>query len=160
VYIENYRDHGPAVLVGGYGDQLDVCTALLHELGHHLLVVRKQHSSRTIPGEMAAWGAAHELAAQNRLPFNPRVRRTALYTYRYAQHLATVAGSKKRNRRRPDPHSWRLERSKRSAAISTGYGLFSLGKKGKRQAKKFIKRSTIHSERRRPDAVDKAEETT
>lgn len=149
VYVRCYRKRGPAVLLGAVGDPLDVCSALLHELGHHILVVRDQHSSRTLAGETAAWGVAHELAAKYRLPLNPKVRRTALYSYRYAQHLATVQGSKARTRRRPAPHSWRLETSKRSAAISTGPGLFSTGKKGKREAKKFIKKSTVRAERRR-----------
>lgn len=148
VYIYNYRKHGPAILVGAVGSPVDVCTALLHELGHHLLTVRGQHSSWTLRGEIQAWDIAHQLAAEHRLPLNSRVRRTALYSYRYALHLASVSGSKARTRKRPAPRSWRLEESRRSAAISTSSGFFSVGKKGKRQAKKFIKKSTVRAERR------------
>ena len=154
VYITNYNGHGPVVCVGAVGSPIDVCSAFLHELGHHLLRIQDQHPKRTLPGELAAWEKANELAALYRLPLNARIRRTALYTYRYAQELEAAAGSKSRNRRRPQPHSWRLEDSRRSAAISTGVGLYSIGNKGKRHAKKFIKSSTVRAERRKPVEVD------
>ncbi len=149
MYIFDYHHHGPAVLVGGAGEPVDVCSALLHELGHHLLSHRRQHSTRTLRGEIAAWQVAHELAGKYRLPLNAKIRRTALYTYRYAQQLEEVSGSKARTRVRPAPHSWQLEESRRSATISKGYGTFSTGKKGKLHAKRFIKRSTTRTERRR-----------
>ena len=155
-YLRNFRDHGPAILVGGAGEPIDVCSALLHELGHHILTVRGQHSSQAIPREVAAWEIAHELAAKYRLPLNPSVRRTGLHSYRETDRQ--VPGSKARTRRHPAPHSWQLETSRRSAAISTGTGFFSMGKKGKRHAKKFIKKATVRAERRKSGGGENGEE--
>ena len=149
-YVRDYNDHGPAALVGGAGDPLDACAALLHELGHHLLLERNHDSKRKLPNEEVAWQIAHELAARHRLPLNPRIRRVALASYRYTELSTWVPGSKTRNRRRPEPRSWRLEESRRSAEISTGFGIQSIGKKGKRHAKRHVKRLTARAQRRKP----------
>lgn len=148
MYFPSSADHGPVVCVGGTGDHIDSCSAFLHELGHHMLYVRAQHSTRTLAAEEAAWRVAHELALEHRLPLNPGVRRTALYSYRYAQQLAASSGSRGRTRKRPAPRSWRLETSRRSANASTRYGIESIGKKGRRHTKRYIKRATARKERR------------
>jgi hypothetical protein len=159
-YLPNYRDHGPAVLAGGAGEPIDVCTSLLHELGHHLIAIRQQASTHRLTSEAAAWKAAHQLAARYRLPLNPRVRRTALYSYRYGQILAEVAGSKARTRRRPSPPSWRLEQSRRSADLPTCREIEPIGKKGKRHTKRFIKRATARAERRKAAVPERGDSTT
>jgi hypothetical protein len=68
--------------------------------------------------------------------------------------LLETSGSKRRTRRRPLPKSWQLEESARTKLISVGFGFDSMGKKGRRHAKRFIKRATAKAERRKPIPTD------
>jgi hypothetical protein len=153
-YAPDYRGHGPAVLIGGVGEGHASCTAFLHELGHHVLRRRGQEPRGTIEREVAAWVIAQELAAQHRLPLDPRYRRLGLRSHRLAQEFAATNGSKARTRKPKKPGSWRLEESRRSAGISVGLGFHSQGKKGKRHAKRFVKDATSRAERRKPVPED------
>ncbi|MBD3334121.1 MAG: hypothetical protein GF355_01240 [Candidatus Eisenbacteria bacterium] len=148
-YYREFRKLGPTILIGGAGDPLDCCSVLLHELGHHILHSKNQHPGEVISGEQAAWRVAHRLAQEHRLAVRPDIRREGLSSYRHAQRLEATAGSKNRNPRRRLPRSWRLEGSQRSATVHAGWGHYCTGKKGKRHAKRIIKRATAKAERRK-----------
>jgi hypothetical protein len=148
-YRFDYEGKGPTILAGSAGNPNYVCTAILHELGHHLLHVDRRHPRNPIEGERAAWRIAGEIARKHRLPLVASIRRKALYSYRLAELLHESGGSKRRNRRRA-PKSWDMQRSQRSRAVSAAKGLDPMGKKGKRHAKRTIKRATSKAERRRP----------
>jgi hypothetical protein len=150
VYVSDYKKKGPTILAGGAANDLECSTAILHELGHHILCQQNRHPHALIDGEKAAWNIAQDIARQNRLPFDPRTKRTALYSYRYRQLSEFTAGSKRKNKIRPAPKSWLLEGSRRSSVASAGCGVYSLGKRGKRHAKREIKKATARAERRIP----------
>jgi hypothetical protein len=154
IYVRNYRRKGPIILAGVAGNPKYGCTAIVHELGHHVLERGKRHPRDMVGGEEAAWEIAGQLARNHRLPFVPHIKRQALYSYRLEALLWEAQGSKRRTRRRLTPKSWRLEDSRRSALISRGFGLYAVGKKGKRYAKRFIKRATAKAERRKPVALE------
>jgi len=150
IYLRDYKNGGPTILAGGASSDGECCTAILHELGHHILHVKHHHPGDPEEGEKAAWRVAQKIAREHRLPCDPKVKSSALYSYRYREILLRTAGSKRKTRQRPQPHSWVLENSRRSSAASANIGLFSTGKKGKRHAKRFIKKKTAKAERRRP----------
>jgi hypothetical protein len=152
MYVPDYKKGGPTILAGGAANDTECSTAILHELGHHILLNQKRHPGEEIEGEEAAWHIAQELAQEFRLPLETKIKRTALYSYRYWRLLERTAGSKRKNRVRPEPRSWRLESSKRSSAASASCGLYSQGKRGKRHAKRYIKKTTVKAERRKPVA--------
>jgi hypothetical protein len=147
-YCRNRDERSPTILAGGAGDRRFVCAAILHELGHHILVIRHQHPAEALKGELAAWDVAHSLAEEHHLPLLGRPRRIALRSYREGIESERTAGSKRKNRRRQQPRSWRLEDSRRSAQVSNGGGLYAMGKKGKRHAKRYLKKATTRAERR------------
>jgi hypothetical protein len=150
VYVWDYRKKGPTILAGAARNRKYGCTAILHELGHHILKSGKRHPRDEIEGENAAWEIACLLAREHSLPFVPHIKRQALYSYRLGALLSETTGSRRTARRRPLPKSWQLEDSARSALISRGFGFYSMGKKGRRHAKRFIKRATAKAERRKP----------
>ncbi len=154
IYFENYRKKGPTILAGVARNKKYGCTAILHELGHHILQSQKRHPRDAIRGEDAAWEIACQLAREHDLPFVPDIKRRALYSYRLWALLLETAGSKRTTRRRPLPKSWQLEESMRSALISRGFGFYSMGKKGRRHAKRFIKHATAKAERRKPISTE------
>jgi len=154
IYVSSYRSKGPTILAGVAGNPKYGCTAIVHELGHHLLLRGRRHPRDLVRGEEAAWEIAGQLARNHDLPFVSHIKRQALYSYRLGVLLWEAEGSKRRARRRPTPKSWQLEDSKRSALISRGFGLYAVGKKGKRHAKRFIKRATAKAERREPIALE------
>lgn len=150
IYFLDYRKKGPTILAGAARNKKYGCTAILHELGHHILRSEKRHPRDVIEGEDAAWKIACQLARGHALPFFPDIKRGALFSYRLGALLLETTGSRRTTRRRPPPKSWRLEDSARSALISRGFGFYSMGKKGKRHAKRFIKHATAKAERRKP----------
>jgi hypothetical protein len=154
VYAGNHRKKGPTILAGAARNKKYGCTAILHELGHHLLQSGKRHPRDAIKGEEAAWKIACQLAREHGLPFVPGIKRRALYSYRLGELLLETAGSKRATRRRSPPKSWQLEDSMRSTLISRGFGFYSMGKRGKRHAKRFIKHATAKAERRKPIATE------
>lgn len=154
VYIVDYRKKGPAILAGGAGTDTQISTVILHELGHHILESEHRHPEGNIAGEEAAWHAAQQLALEHRLPLEPRVKRTALYSYRYRKVCELTAGSKRKNKIRPLPKSWQLEGSRRTSEASAKPRQYSLGKRGRRHAKRHIKKTTARAERRRPVSDD------
>ena len=143
------RADGATILAGGAGNPKYGCTSILHELGHHILHAESRHPGDMLKAEKAAWEIALDMARKHRLPFVPHIKKQALHSYRLGIMLEASTGSKRRARRRAAPKSWQLEDSRRSRTISTGYGLYSLGKKGRRYAKKFIKKATARTERRK-----------
>ena len=154
VFFPDYRDRGPTILAGGAARDDHCSTVILHELGHHILLQQKRHPTGAVEGEEAAWRIAQDLARAHRLPLESKLRRSALYSYRYRRLLDLTAGSRRKNRVRPEPRSWVLEASRRSSRASATRGLYSTGKRGKRHAKRFIKKATVRAERRRPIAND------
>ena len=154
VYLPDYKRRGPTILAGGAASDPQCSSVILHELGHHILRKQKRHPGRTIEGEEAAWRIAQDLAREFRLPLEARIKRTALYSYRYRRLCDLTAGSKRKNPVRPKPRSWVLESSMRSSAASASCNLYSTGKRGKRYAKRYIKKATAKAERRRPVADD------
>ena len=152
LYSPDYKKMGPTILAGGATNPNYSCTAILHELGHHILKRDKQHPRDMLRGEEAAWRIAQGIAQKHRLPLASNIRRQALYSYRY-RLLLVAPGSKRVHRRRPLPKSWQLEGSRRSAAASVDQPS-SMGKRGKRHAKRDIKRATSKAERRRKHADD------
>ena len=150
IYVLDYRKRGPTILAGGATLDKYCCTTILHELGHHILIRGKRHPSDRLAGEEEAWGIAQAVALEHRLPLEPHIKRQALYSYRYYELLERTSGSRRKNRHRSLPRSWRLELSRRSSQASTGSAHFSMGKRGRRHAKRFIKKSTVKAERRKP----------
>ncbi len=150
VFCYNYRDKGPVVLAGGKGRPSHVVTVILHELGHFELWSRNRHPKVRVTGEEEAWKVAEKIAGKHRLPCVASIRKEGLYSYRLRERLAQYDGSRQKTRKRPKPHSWKLEDSKRSALASMGFGTYSSGKKGKRHQKRFLKKSTRRAERREP----------
>ncbi|MFW6148097.1 MAG: hypothetical protein ACOC6B_06885 [Thermodesulfobacteriota bacterium] len=141
-------DGKPYILSGGDGKENYCCTALLHEFGHAILHVRHNHPSAELPGEEEAWQLANQIAQKERLLLVPSIRRKGLYSYRRAELLESVAGSKNRTQRQSLPKTGKLTRSLRSTVASLPPDTFPLGKKGRRKTKRDIKRSTAKAERR------------
>lgn len=137
----------PVLYIGGQGEEKEVCTVILHELAHHYLFKKSISPRDYIKREKLAWKTAAKIASENRLPFDRRCYKAGLHSYKRGLLLLETTGSKHKRRRRPEPKSWKLEKSKRSEAITFKEQL-SIGKKGKRYAKKFIKRATSKAERR------------
>jgi hypothetical protein len=148
VYIADFQDRGPCILVGGSGRSAYVCTALLHELGHHVVAVRGQTRADIVANEEAAWRVAIALAAEHRLPLVATLRRQALYSYRYALLHAETQGSKHNSRRRKRTTVDRLHASAKTSRAKRTDQFRPLGKKGKRKYKKEVKSRTARYERR------------
>ena len=149
-YSKNYLGKGPFILGGGAGNNKYSCTAILHELGHHVLCSGNRHPKDPLRGEEEAWQVAQRIAQEYKLPLVSHIKRKGLYSYRY--HLVILQdapGSKRRWRKRPAPKSWQLEGSKRTAKSSVSGRLYSMGKKGKKHEKRYLKRATSKAERRR-----------
>jgi hypothetical protein len=149
VYRGNHQGKGPTILAGGGGNEKFCCTMILHELGHHVLLSRHHHPADPLEGEKSAWKIAMAIAQEHQLPFVPQIRRQCLYSYRRAAVCQQTKGSKRRQKRRPLPKSWRLGLSRRAGAVGYRLSHESYGKKGKRHAKKFLKRTTSKVERKR-----------
>jgi hypothetical protein len=144
----------PVILVGGAGNPKHCCTALLHELGHHLLLKAHHAPKGLLDTEEAAWRLAQDLALQYRLPILDKTRRESLYTHKYALLQQANIGSKRKRRRRPTPKSLELTNTKRSAAVPKAHDVdvlptFPAGKKGRKFAKKFLERTVAKAERRK-----------
>ncbi len=148
------RIEGPTLLVGGAGDPNCVCSALLHELGHHILKSKKRHPSAEMDGEEEAWKIAQDLAREHNLPLVARARRLGLSSHRLYFRDHENRGSKKKAGRRPIPGSWALGQSKRAAQVPVPKDSKPLGKKGRRLTKKILKRLTHKAERRRKEFMD------
>jgi len=141
VFSFDFSGEGPTILCGGGKRPSYSCTALLHEIGHLLLLSTNQHPGNILQGEEEAWKIAQNIAKEYRLPFVSHIKRQGLYSYRYRLIYQRSPGSKHKYRKRPLPHSWQLEGSRQTskASVSTN---FSFGKKGRMYAKRYIKRAT------------------
>lgn len=150
VFCYDYLKKGPAILAGAKGRSSYAVTTILHELGHFTLWSQNRHPRDTISGEEEAWKLAERFASDHRFACVASIRRAGLYSYRLREMLAEFDGSKRKTRQRPNPNSWKMEDSKKSAMIAKGFGTYSTGKKGKRHQKRFLKKSARRAERRRP----------
>jgi len=155
IYFADYGKKGPTILGGGLTNPKYSCTAILHELGHHILKSGKRHPRDLLRGEEEAWKIAQRIALEHRLPFVSKIKRQGLYSYRYRLFYQDAPGSKQKYRRRPLPKSWQLENSKRTAEAGVTVGFSSMGKKGRRHAKRHIKRATSKAQRKRGKSVER-----
>ncbi len=145
------RIEGPTLLVGGAGDPNFVCSALLHELGHHILVTQHRNPKAILDQEEEAWKIAQDLAREHRLPLVARARRLGLSSHRFFFQRHMNRGSRKNARKRPLPGSWTLAQSKQAALAPIPKEPKPLGKKGRRMTKKLLKRLAHKAERRRKE---------
>lgn len=148
MYMKNYKDLGPHILAGGRGRASYVSTAILHELGHHILHIQKLKPAEYLAEEAAAWKVACRLAADHQLPFVAHIRRQALYSYRYRKLCEDTAGSRRKNKRPARMTVDRIQNSKQSSKAGGSYQLLPVGKKGKRLFKREQKRRAARHERR------------
>lgn len=148
IYIRNYHKRGPHILIGGRGAEAAVCSAALHELGHHVLCRNGSESPDYLEIEEKAWKIAHELALKHRLPILANIRRRALYSYRYHSMLLTNCGSKKRTRQPALTTSDRIAGSRQTSQAWQSCKELPVGKKGRRFFKKDFKQRAARMARR------------
>lgn len=155
-YISSDESTGLAtIFLGGAGaTRLIGLSAFSHELSHHILLLRGQEPSDLIECEERTWEIANELADNHKLPICPKTRRNALYSYRHWQLLVESRGSKRQTRQQKPPKADRLLESKRGSGVSRPIANSPIGKKGKRMAKKSIKKATNKAERRTISDLD------
>jgi len=145
VYVSDYEERGPHILVGGGGSPAYVCTAILHELGHRIAHAQGQMPNDVLANEEVAWQHVIRLSQEHQLPFASSLKREALYSYRYARLRAENSGSKRQNRRTTRYTTERIGESKRTKLRSQ----IPLGKKGRKKYKKEQKQRSNRTERRR-----------
>jgi len=148
-YVSDWDSKGPHILVGGKGRTCYICTAALHELGHHLLCHQAHDPKDYLQREIAAWRLATGLAIEYQLPFVNKVRKIGLYSYRYRKQLELHPGSKAKTKRGIRTTVDRIAGSKRSSSTGKPNQRRPLGNKGKRCFKRESKRTTSRSERRK-----------
>jgi len=148
-----FCEDNPTILAGGKGRSAYVCTVILHELGHRILDSQNQISPYDyMAEEEEAWIIAQKIASENALPLVSKMKRKALYSYKYRQQLEEFPGSKRKSKRPAKKNIDNLLRSKRTSKMSTPLQEYPLGKKGKRKVKKELKKITHRSERREKES--------
>ena len=159
-----WRGNPAFITLGGKGSNNEVCSALLHELGHAILTHNHNHPRSIIDREVEAWEVAQQLAAAYRLPLVAKIKRETLYGYRTTlASLTTTCGSKNNTKTKHVTKIEKLKTSRRSVGVKLVKDRtfeFALGRKGSRIRKREMKKWTHKAERRfrLEDEVDVGEE--